>query len=174
MRVDSRPSKPELSTWLGIGTFYLAPTRGEFGIGFKKEAIVKRGGGPIWYVEKDTTTALQVRALIDRALGSTSPATEPIWFLTPFIDFTGDYGKGSYRFEWEREWRVREDLTFATGDVAFLVLPEGLHSAAQGFFLEHLHENSGPAYLCPYLDANWNRDRVHIALGIMDAKDVTS
>ena len=22
-----RPSKPELSTWLGIGTFYLAPTR---------------------------------------------------------------------------------------------------------------------------------------------------
>src|SRR5665213_2663971 len=27
MRVSSRPSKPELSTWLETGTFYLAPTR---------------------------------------------------------------------------------------------------------------------------------------------------
>ena len=27
MRVASRPPKPELSTWLGIGTFYLAPTQ---------------------------------------------------------------------------------------------------------------------------------------------------
>ena len=26
MGVEPRPSKPELSTWLGIGTFYLAPT----------------------------------------------------------------------------------------------------------------------------------------------------
>ena len=26
MRVSSRPSKPELSTWLETGTFYLAPT----------------------------------------------------------------------------------------------------------------------------------------------------
>jgi predicted Fe-S protein YdhL (DUF1289 family) len=26
MRVHTGPSKPELSTWLGIGTFYLAPT----------------------------------------------------------------------------------------------------------------------------------------------------
>jgi hypothetical protein len=26
MRVVNRPSKPELSTWLGVGTFYLAPT----------------------------------------------------------------------------------------------------------------------------------------------------
>src|SRR5262245_50454743 len=26
MRVRTRPLKPELSTWLGIGTFYLAPT----------------------------------------------------------------------------------------------------------------------------------------------------
>src|SRR5262252_7663063 len=28
MEVERRSSKPELSTWLGIGTFYLAPTRG--------------------------------------------------------------------------------------------------------------------------------------------------
>jgi hypothetical protein len=26
MRVSYRPSKEELSTWLGVGTFYLAPT----------------------------------------------------------------------------------------------------------------------------------------------------
>jgi hypothetical protein len=100
--------------------------------------------------------------------------TEPIWWLTPFIDVTGDYGTGSHRFEWEREWRVREDFIFDTDDVAFLVLPEGLHSAAQGFFMGHLQENSGSAYLCPYLDANWDRDRVRIALGFSDVKDVAS
>ena len=152
----------------------LSKKRGEYGIGFKKEAIIKRGGGPIWYVEKDTTTAQQIYALIDRAAGVTSPATEPIWFLTPFIDVTGDYGKGSYRFEWEREWRVREDFIFDVDDVVFLVLPEELHSAARGFFMEHLHENSGPAFLCPYLDANWDRDRVRLALGITDVKHATS
>ena len=27
MKVSNRPSKPELPTWLGTGTFYLAPTR---------------------------------------------------------------------------------------------------------------------------------------------------
>jgi len=29
MRVAPQPSKPELSTWLGVGTFYLAPTTRE-------------------------------------------------------------------------------------------------------------------------------------------------
>jgi len=31
MRVAPQPSKPELSTWLGVGTFYLAPTQTKFG-----------------------------------------------------------------------------------------------------------------------------------------------
>jgi hypothetical protein len=29
MRVAPLPSKPELSTWLGVGTFYLAPTHSD-------------------------------------------------------------------------------------------------------------------------------------------------
>jgi hypothetical protein len=31
MRVAPQPSKPELSTWLGVGTFYLAPTTAQVG-----------------------------------------------------------------------------------------------------------------------------------------------
>jgi Putative abortive phage resistance protein AbiGi, antitoxin len=150
----------------------LAKKRGDYAIGFKKEAILKQGGGPMWYVEKDTTTAQQIRALIDRATESTSQVPDPIWFLTPFIDVTGNYPTGTYRFEWEREWRKREDFIFDTDDVAFLVLPEHLHSAARAFFTEHERENTGPAYLCPYLDANWNRARVSAALAAMDVKDV--
>lgn len=142
----------------------LSERRGEYGIGFRKELLLKRGGGPIWYIEKNTTNTNSVQALIDRAL-ALPQESEPIWFLTPFIDVMGEYPAGSYRFEWEREWRYRGEFGFEPGDVAFLVLPESLHAQARDFFLQHQNENSGPAYLCTYLDANWDRDQVRRAFG---------
>jgi hypothetical protein len=45
MRVYSRPSKPELSTWLAVGTFYLAPTDTRVKkIGLGKTAGVSEAG----------------------------------------------------------------------------------------------------------------------------------
>ena len=37
---------------------------------------------------------------------------------------------------------------------------------AKSFFEEALHENMGPAYLCPYIDPTWNKKRIleHLAL----------
>jgi len=141
----------------------ISKRRGEYGIGFSKERLLKQGGGPIWYIEKNTTNATAVHALIDRALASPQQESEPIWFLTPFIDVMGEYPTGSYRFDWEREWRCRGEFDFKPEDVAFLVLPESFHAQARAFFLEHQKENTGPAYLCPYLAATWSHDQVQHA-----------
>jgi hypothetical protein len=87
-----------------------------------------------------------------------------IWSLTPLIDAPGSYGKIDYQFDWEREWRHVGPLSFTPEDVAFLLIPEELHSAAYGFFEEAQAQNLGPAYFCPYVDPLWSRDRILGAL----------
>lgn len=141
----------------------LAGRRGQFAIGFRKEFILSRSGGPIWYVEKGERLASALEALRNRALSAPHPAADPIWSLTPFIDSPGDYPGGSYRFEWEREWRHVGDLQFHETDVAFLVIPEKLHEQARRFFVDVRRDNIGPAYLCPYIDAGWDESQVQTA-----------
>ena len=80
------------------------------------------------------------------------------------IDRPGTYGHSTYQFDWEREWRHRGNLGFESSDVAFLLIPEGLHSTARAFFLKAEQENIGPAYFCPYIDPSWERDRILGAL----------
>ena len=138
----------------------LAKRRSSYGLGFTKHFILERGGGPIWYVEYASPSHRAIQGLIDRALASEDPSAESIWTLTPFIDAPGDYAAGSYRFEWEREWRHVGDLVFETRDVEFLIVPEELHGAATGFFYQAWEENLGPAYFCPIIDPYWELDRI--------------
>jgi hypothetical protein len=133
--------------------------RGWHGIGFTKEFMVERGGGPILYAYDGSPQSDAIRSMMRMALASPQPDKHPIWQLTPFIDSPGPYGGGAYFFEWEREWRHQGDLVFSPEDVAFLIMPEDYHEAARGFFEGAYYENTGPAYFCPYLDINWSRDR---------------
>ncbi|GMU22601.1 MAG: hypothetical protein AMXMBFR13_26860 [Phycisphaerae bacterium] len=142
----------------------LAERRGPYGIGFTKALARSRGAEPIWYLEKGNPTVEAVRALMNRALCSPDPTGDPIWLLTPFIDSPGEYPTGVYRFEWEREWRYSGRFEFDEKDVAFLIIPEDLHSAARSFFESAEYQNLGPAYLCPYIDPQWDRERVLAAL----------
>jgi len=142
----------------------IADRRGEYGIGFTKQFIMARGGGPIWYVEHNSVTDNAIRTLMQQAVAEPTPVNNTIWALTPFIDSTGDHPNGRYRFEWEREWRHVGDLNFTVQDVAFLIIPENLHQNARSFFEDALQENTGPAYLCPYIHARWDQDRVRQAL----------
>ena len=80
------------------------------------------------------------------------------------IDAPGNYGGRDYQFEWEREWRHIGPFPFEPEDVAFLLIPEELHSAARGFFGNAYYENLGPAYFCPYVDPSWDRERIIEAL----------
>ena len=142
----------------------IAERRSRFGIGFTKDFAKSKGALPVWHVEKDSAQHASIDQLISAALGTSNPADQPIWRLTPLIDVPGSYPTGTYRFEWEREWRCVGDFTFDESDVAFLVIPEELHVAACEFFREARDEHLGPFYGCPYIDSSWNSEQVQRAL----------
>lgn len=142
----------------------LADRRSSYGIGFSKDFISSRGGCPVWYVARGSANAKALQALMSEGLQNRAPASERIWEVTSFIDFPGDYPSGTYRFEWEREWRVRGSLSFSESDVAFLIIPEQLHQTARNFFQNAINENIGPGYFCPYIDPYWDWERVRSAL----------
>lgn len=139
----------------------LAQRRGGYGIGFKKEFIVARGGGPVLYAYKDTPHWEAVRELIDRA---GDDKDDPVWKLTPFVEAPGEYGTKPYFFEWEREWRHVGPFPFRTSDVAFLIIPEHHHDDAKNFFHMVGLEGLGPSYDCPYIDAHWDLDAIRESL----------
>ncbi len=129
----------------------------KYGVAFTKEFVLSRGGAPIWYAWKDTEHWQVLQRMMDSAAGDED---SPIWKLTPMIDAPGDYGFSQYFFDWEREWRHIGTMRFDPEDVAFLLIPEDLHSAARSFFQDALEENLGPAYFCPYVDPSWSKERI--------------
>jgi hypothetical protein len=139
----------------------LAEKRGSYCIGFRKDFIVARDGGPIMYAYQNTPHALALRAMIQGAAGDPS---DPIWKVAPFVDQPGTYGNGTYFVEWEREWRIVGDLDFAEADPAFLIIPEGLHEAARTFFDDAEADQLGSNYKCPFIDPYWSLDQVNSLL----------
>jgi Putative abortive phage resistance protein AbiGi, antitoxin len=138
--------------------------RSNYGIAFHQRKLVEAGGGRVWYVDSDSAIATNLRAMIDDRVKPGMDDSDRLWKLTPFIDLPGQYGSADYRFEWEREWRVPGPITFPPEDVAFLFIPESLHKKARIFFEDHRRENTGPGYLCPYLDPAWSDERIQNAL----------
>ena len=134
----------------------LADRRGSYGIGFKKEFLVKHDGGPILYAYKNTKHAVAMQNLVKAAQND---PTHPIWKVAPFVDIPGMY-KGEYFFEWEREWRLIGDLKFDTNHPAFLIIPDDLHAMARVFFDDAERENLGPNYECKFIDPYWDREKI--------------
>ena len=128
-----------------------------YGIVFTKDFIQSVGGGPILYAYKDST---QHKAVVQLREQAKSDASAPFWQIASFIDAPGIYGKSKYLFDWEREWRVANNIDFKSVDVAFLVIPEESHVVARSFFNDAEAENFGPNYQCPYVDPFWDLDRL--------------
>ncbi|MFV8530371.1 hypothetical protein [Ralstonia pseudosolanacearum] len=128
-----------------------------YGIGFSKNYILGRGGGPIWYARKGSPHLAALKKLMRAGKGKPE---HPVWSITPMIDAPGSYGFSSYEYEWEREWRHIGGMRFEPEDVAFLFIPEGLHGIARHFFEDAYHHHTGPAYFCPFIDPFWSKDRV--------------
>lgn len=138
----------------------MADKRGSYGIGFRKEFLVQRDGGPIMYAYKDTAQAKALRGLVAKAK---KQPDDPIWKIAPFVDQPGKYGFTEYFYEWEREWRHVGNFAFNEKDAAFLIIPEDLHSAARGFFNAAEADNIGPNYKCPFIDPYWDLEKVKAA-----------
>jgi hypothetical protein len=131
------------------------------GLAFTKQFVIAHGGGPIWYAWKDTPHWEAIQELMTFGAGNPD---DPIWRITSMIDAPGEYEGRNYMFDWEREWRHRGALSFFPDDVAFLLIPEEQHHAARSFFENVFHEDTGPAYFCPFVDPSWDRDEILEAL----------
>jgi hypothetical protein len=141
----------------------LVDRRSQYGIGFHQRFLIDSGGARVWYLDKDGRVAAAFQAVVSAAWEGGIQPTDPIWTVTPFVDFPGEYGPTRYRFEWEREWRVPGGLSFRPEDVAFLFIPEGLHEQATTFFEAADRDGTGPAYFVPYIDPSWEMNRIQAA-----------
>lgn len=132
----------------------LVERRSSYGIAFRQEFLVGKGGARVWYVDNVGPVARTLRGMVSSRAVPGMDLADDFWKLTPVVDYpSGEY---DYRFEWEREWRVPGGLTFQPNDVAFLFIPSELHAAAGAFMQGTFDQNTGPAYLCPYLDPQWS------------------
>lgn len=88
-----------------------------YGLGFTKEFIFSKGGGPAYYVRADVFNLQQW-----------SDEIKP--FVTPFMpEYATKEVKNASRvkkcdYTHEREWRIKSDLNFEYSDIAFVVLPD--------------------------------------------------
>ena len=71
------------------------------GIAFKKDWLLNKGAQRVWYVEKDSRAHSAITSL-SKSLDT--EVQKQLSHLAPFIDISGEYGRKTYRFEWEREW----------------------------------------------------------------------
>lgn len=139
----------------------LIERRSHYGLAFKQAFLSRLGGARVWYVDDGGAVAGVLRQMVSKRAIPGMDLQDDYWRLTPFIDFPSD--KMSYRFEWEREWRVPEDVKFQPDDVEFLFLPEHLHHAARRFFKDAQTQQRGPDYPCPFLDPLWPDARLQDA-----------
>jgi hypothetical protein len=141
----------------------LVRNRSHYGVGFSQQLLLARGGGRVWYLEEGGAPAEAVRRQVEQRVRQRVDPDDAFWRTTPFIDFP-DPRHPFTDWRWEREWRVPGGLRFEPADVAFLFIPEGFHDDARQFFTDHEAAHTGPAYLCPYIDVTWDRDRIQASL----------
>ena len=96
-----------------------------YGVGFKKNFLFLKGGGPAIYIsphlwEKQNKHVGDANEAFDSTLES---------FITPFCPpyatkaYKAKYWKGKFiDYTHEREWRVPQDLNFKISDVAFVIV----------------------------------------------------
>lgn len=140
----------------------LVARRSLFGIGFHQTLLIAKGGGRVWYLDPGTPQKEAFYRTVTEAMKGGINQDDPVWQLTPFVDYTAP----NYRFEWEREWRLPGGLRFTPDEVAFLFVPDEFHNAARAF-LANGGDGAGPAYRCPILDPRWDDEQVQATLAAL-------
>lgn len=135
----------------------LAERHGAYGVGFAKRFIESRGGQMVTYLRKDTPGAMRFQAVVTAAMRGSIDPNDPLWNITQFYDNPGEYGHTRYEFDWEREWRVPQQLQFSENEVTLLLAPEGHHQWMRETAWRRL---AAPAYRGAMLDPRWNIHRI--------------
>lgn len=91
-----------------------------YGFIFKKETLLMKGASPAQYINQYGTHSL--RAWADR-MYETAKKTNFSGLLWQGIPFMNSVHSGN-DFDWEREWKVRGDVTFSYRELAGVILPE--------------------------------------------------
>lgn len=137
----------------------LADRHGDFGVAFRTSWAKANGAGPIWYLSRDTDPQQRLFELV-RQLAYRQPPdiADPLWTLTPFIDYPGEHERAGvttrYDWSWEREWRVVGDLQFGPQDIAVIFAPEPVHETVREMWLwEALDASAGE--IPPLIDIRW-------------------
>lgn len=102
----------------------LSNQHGRYGVGFSRDFILSKHGTRVWYLDQDVNIAEWLFETRRTQWFQSPDPADPIWRLTPFID----YVTPNHRFEWEREWRVLDGLRFSPEDVRFLFGPDWEHT----------------------------------------------
>jgi hypothetical protein len=140
----------------------LVDRRGKFGVGYAKRAVALAGGAPVWYLRKDSPVANEFKRLVEIASSEDKRPKcqeDPVWSLTPYIDFPGPYWETEYEFEWEREWRI-DGLNVSSDEVRFLFAPEQHHDETARLW------TGGPTPVI--IDTSWPMDRIQDVLAERD------
>jgi len=133
----------------------LAKYRGRYGLGFTKQFIRSKGGGPLFQVQDERYEA--ITSLIRAGLNDPNAS---IWTLVPFIDRV----LPSYQYDWDKEWRVPGGLGFTDDVVSFILLPEEEHDAFHTFQSRGHNEGNSPLFKSPLIDHRWAKERVRDTL----------
>ena len=105
-----------------------------YGIVFTREFLVSKGAQPALYVNSYGGN-LWLREAVDKIFdlgvkGNFKVGT--LWRLVPFLNAMHE----GYDFTWEREWRLRGDLSFKPEDVVCVILPEKNEEEWKSKFLD--------------------------------------
>ena len=93
----------------------------EYGIGFSKEFLFSKGGGPAVYIRADLYEAQLKHRGFDADLYKFLTPYRPFYAPDPFKKKFSP-NKPDIDYTHEREWRVTSDLSFDYGDVQFVVV----------------------------------------------------
>lgn len=146
----------------------LARRHGGFGVGFTKTWLQAYGAAPVWYLSRGSHVQTELFNLVRELAFRIDPdPSHPLWRLTPFVDYPQDAEAGqaasSYDWKWEREWRVRGDVSFESERVALLYAPEAEHPAIKSFWTAQILE-ARAGNVPPLLDASWAKERQYDVL----------
>jgi len=122
-----------------------------YGFIFKRETLLMKGAGPAQYINQYGTMSLRPWAERLYEMAKKTNFTGLLWMGIPFMNSV----HSGHDFEWEREWKVRGDVSFSYRELAGVILPERI---ANKMWYRALDNG------VPVISAHWDADRIEETL----------